>query len=524
MCGMVHGANRIQMKGPLFEAVQLARVFPDQKTFVDCLPRRDPTTIMEDYTNQKERPDFDLAAFVEQNFSLPETPKVDDHALKGLPMDEYISRLWPLLSRQPDPEAKWSTLIPLPYPYIVPGGRFREIYYWDTFFTSVGLNACGNNEMVRNMARNFAHLIDLFGFIPNGNRYYYTERSQPPFFCSLVKLLEDDNRVSSIAEFLPQLQKEYGYWTRGKSTLSESVRASFKSVMLPDGSVLNRYYAQGDTPRPESYWEDHQLCKKVGPVSPAAFYRNIRSAAESGWDFSSRWFANNKTIETIHTTDVIPVDLNCILYDMEVNLARWYDALDKQQQAETMRDAAARRKKAIQANCWSEIAGYYFDLSRTTGQPTETWSLAGVYPLYFGLATPEQASKVADVLRSRFLQAGGLLTTLTEKTGQQWDMPNGWAPLHWLAVQGLLRYGHVELASEIATRFIHSAQVQYGYIDKILEKYNMLDPSEKAGGGEYGVQVGFGWSNGIIIALMKEPKLKLKPSAISSKQRDQLTE
>ena len=186
--------------GPLFENVQMQEIFPDQKTFADCVPIRKPSEIMADYQRLAKEPNFDLKAFVAANFTRPPNP--DD-------ITTHIKRLWRVLRREPAKPVEGSSLLALPHPYIVPGGRFDEIYYWDSYFTMLGLRESDEIEMIENMMKNFASLIDRYGFIPNGNRSYYLSRSQPPFFSLMVELLAEAKGNGVYVEYLPALQKEY---------------------------------------------------------------------------------------------------------------------------------------------------------------------------------------------------------------------------------------------------------------------------------------------------------------------------
>ena len=298
-----------KLYGPLFKDVQMQKIFPDQKTFVDCIPRRAPSDIMADYDRLAKEPNFDLKAFVASNFTPPADP--DD-------IRTHIKGLWRVLHREASNPVEGSSLLALPYPYIVPGGRFNEIYYWDSYFTMLGLKESDEIEMIDNMIKNFASLINRYGFIPNGNRTYYLSRSQPPFFSLMVELLAEVKGNGVYEENLPALQKEYSYWM-------DETGPTKHVVEMPDGSVLNRYYDQLDIPRQESYIEDVET-SQASKEDVKLLFRNLRSAAESGWDFSSRWFADGRNIGTIQTTDLVPVDLNCLMYHLEMTLAKAYRA------------------------------------------------------------------------------------------------------------------------------------------------------------------------------------------------------
>jgi alpha,alpha-trehalase len=484
----------VQLSGPLFKTVQQSGIFADSKTFVDSVPTTPPDEIRGLFTKYHNDPAFDLEAFARNHFQLPKS--ADSTFESTADMFAHIEQLWAHLSRQPDEKTpKHSTLIPLPYPYIVPGGRFREIYYWDTYFTSVGLAASGRLDTVKNLTQNFAWLIDQVGHVPNGNRYYYVSRSQPPFFALLLNLIREHQGQKAIQKFLPALQEEYAFWMDGGATVSQG--ESYRRVVNTGGHILNRYWDDRPLPREESWREDADLAKGLAQQEADKIYRDLRAGAESGWDFSSRWLRDKKTLETIHTADILPVDLNALLYFMEQKLGRWCKENNNQ-----YKKAAEQRKQIFDHFFWNPSEGFFFDYDWQQKQQLSTWSLAGVYPLFVGLASDAQAEAIVQKLKTRFLREGGLVTTLNE-TGQQWDSPNGWAPLQWIAVQGLSSYGHDELAKTIAERWLKLNESVYNRTGKMMEKYNVCDLSLEAGGGEYPLQDGFGWTNGVAVALKK---------------------
>jgi len=479
--------------GELFEDVQRSKIFPDGKTFVDCIPKKDPKEIVAEYIAMKNNPAvrFSLKLFVENNFIIP-SPK-NAEVPGNETADTHVKTLWKILRREPDSTIEGSSLLPLPYPYIVPGGRFREIYYWDSYFTMLGLRESGQDDMIENMIKNFAFLINKYGFIPNGNRSYYLSRSQPPYFALMVELLAQKKGNVAYALYQDALQGEYNYWM-------DKTAATKHVVTMPDGSTLNRYYDQLDIPRQESFLQDEEVAAKSTQSKPV-IYRHLRSGAESGWDFSSRWFKDGKNITTIQTTNMVPVDLNCLLYQLEITLSKAYKErgnLVKQKYFEQMAD---RRKKSILKYCWSQSRGYFMDYDLTTKKPGTQLTIAGATPLFFKIATPAQAKAVMNVVKTKFVQPGGVVTTLN-KTGQQWDAPNGWAPLQWITISGLKNYGYDELAKTIAHRWIRLNVDVYDRTGKLMEKYNVSDTRLEAGGGEYPSQDGFGWTNGVLLKLV----------------------
>jgi alpha,alpha-trehalase len=480
----------------LFEAVQLQNIFEDGKTFPDCLPKRSLDEIARDYDVQKDVANFDLKKFVLQNFTLPTAPASHYKSDPEKTTAQHIHDLWNELTRQPDAVA--ASLIPLPHPYIVPGGRFREIYYWDSFFTLLGLKVSSRTDLIQHMVKNFAYLIDTVGYIPNGNRTYYLGRSQPPFFALMVNVLAGLKK-NILPTYLPQLEKEYNFWMRGSAEVTATQPALHRVVRMPDGNLLNRYWDEHDTPRPESYKEDVELARHA-IQKPEVLYRHLRAAAESGWDFSSRWFKDENSFTTIHTTEIIPVDLNCLLFYLEKLISQAQHESGNQTQATKFLQLANARKATIRTYCWNAELNFFVDYDFTTQQQKQSLTLAAVFPLYFEVATPEQALGVEEMLRTQFLKAGGLTTTLFN-SGQQWDAPNGWAPLQWMAYCGLRNYGFDDLATELKTRWLRTNDKVYTETGKMMEKYNVYSNQAEGGGGEYPNQDGFGWTNGVYLGM-----------------------
>lgn len=488
-----------QLYGPLFENVQMQRVFPDGKTFVDAVPHGPPAVVMQRYKHERGTPGFDLAAFVQQNFTVQRPMESTYHSTPGEDVCTHIDKLWYVLERKPDdaPRAAYSSLLPLPRPYVVPGGRFDEVYYWDSYFTMLGLDESGRDDLAFSMVENFASLLHRYGHIPNGNRTYYLSRSQPPFFASMVELIAARSHVPAViyVTFLPALSKEYAFWMEGADRL-EPGKAHRRVVRLKDGTLLNRYWDDRDSPREESYREDVETAR--ASQRPAAeVYRDLRAGAETGWDFSSRWLADGKTLATIRTTALVPVDLNSLLYHLERTLGKAYALAHNAEKAAELSARAARRKAAVMHYLWDSGEGVYTDYLWREGKPSGRVTAATLYPLFFGLATKSQADRVAKVVQARLLKAGGLVTT-TIQSGEQWDAPNGWAPMQWIAVRGLAHYGESELARTIASRWINNVVAVYRRTGKLMEKYNVVDPALAGGGGEYPGQDGFGWTNGVL--------------------------
>jgi alpha,alpha-trehalase len=484
---------------PLFEDVQVQDVLIDGKTFPDCLPKRKLEEIRQDYSVKKGQAGFDLKKFVIENFTLPDTPTSAYRSDTNKPIEEHITNLWKTLTRLPNYEV--SSLIPMPNPYVVPGGRFREIYYWDSYFTMLGLCASDRLDLVEGMVENFVFLISKIGYIPNGNRTYYIGRSQPPFFALMVRLLHDAKKTEdTLVKYLPALEKEYQFWMKGKADLKEV--AQMRVVKMPNGSFLNRYWDDHQTPRPESYKEDVELSHQ-SKQKPEELYRHIRAAAESGWDFSCRWFKDVNNFGTIHTTDIVPIDLNCLLYNLEKTISDAYRISGNAVKATEYLKLANERKAAILLYCWDGERNFFFDYDAVLQKRKDAYSLAATFPLFFEIATPNQASAVADILEKQFLKYGGFSTTLVA-TGQQWDAPNGWAPLQWMTYVGLKNYGFDSLAQEGRRRWFNIIDKVYKTTGKMTEKYDVWSAHGEASGGEYPNQDGFGWTNGVYLAMAQD--------------------
>lgn len=482
----------------LFEAVQLGSVYSDNKTFVDAIPKKNPAVIMQDYQAQKNKLNFDLKAFVAEHFTEPTSGSSNFKSDINAGIREHIDTLWQVLYRQHDTISKGSLLL-LPHNFIVPGGRFRETYYWDSYFTMLGLQESHKTQLIRDMVDNFAYLLNRFGHIPNGTRTYYLTRSQPPFFSMMLDILAKNDGNQVYIRYQPQLLKEYAYFMQGSANLSAG-KAYKLVVKMPQDELLNRYWDDSDQPREESYKEDVTSAKLTKQKLPN-YYRNIRAAAASGWDFSSRWFDASQKLSSIQTTAIIPVDLNSLLYHLENSIARSYALQGNKSKQNFYLLKAARRKKAILKYCWNEKAGWFLDYNWLQKKQSPVETLAGTFPLEFNIATTAQASSVAKKLETKFLKPGGLVTT-SNRTGQQWDAPNAWAPLEYMAIDGLTKYHQDSLAKTIAMRWIETNLRVFKETGKLMEKYNVMDTNLKAGGGEYPLQDGFGWTNGVLLNLL----------------------
>lgn len=507
--------------GQLFTDVQLGRVFNDGKTFVDCIPLQAPAEILRSYLAEKDKPGFKLRSFVLAHFRLPDTPP---HYVKTTSnLRKHIRQLWQVLKRTADTATPGSSLLPLPHPYIVPGGRFREIYYWDSYFTMLGLKESKEYKLMEDMVKNFAYLLRTYGHIPNGNRSYYLSRSQPPFFSLMVDLLATVKGDAVYARYKEELLLEMEYWA------GSADEPSPRQVELPDEegklSSFSLYLDDLSTPRQESYREDDSTAavaalafrrvvriadtnrlKQLSDSVYANACNNLRSAAASGWDFSSRWMRSDE-LHTTSINQIVPVDLNCLVVHLMTAGFRILSVLEPSfPESQMMKDFDVGMKQAYRQRFFNEQLGWYCDYDLRTKKVMDNPTLAGMYPLFFKMADKKDVPRIVAYLKKHFLKPGGVVTSLNNSS-QQWDAPNGWAPLQWITIIGLENYGYHQLAREIAGRWVRLNKKVFRQTGRLMEKYDVVNLNRPAGGGEYPSQDGFGWTNGVLLALMNKYKL-----------------
>ncbi|MEJ5104429.1 trehalase family glycosidase [Chryseobacterium sp. MYb328] len=480
----------------LFDAVQKSKIFEDQKMMTDAVPLFPIAEINAKYEQEKNSTGFDLKNFVMTHFDFLGA-KVSVRREDHLPIQQHIEKLWDELTRTAYEEK--GTLLKLPKPYIVPGGRFNEFFYWDSYFIMLGLQVSGRVEMMENIVENCSYLIQNVGFVPNASRTHFLSRSQPPYFSLMLQLVaETKNDETIYSKYHDTLEKEYAFWMSGEEEV-ESNTGIKRVVKTQDGDILNRYYDAENEPRPESYLID---IEDQESASGEEFYRNIRSACESGWDFSSRWLADGEHIQTIETLNLAQVDLNCLLWHLETTLATSSALQNLKDKENYFTERAAKRRHMINKYFWDESTKIYRDYHIKKNTKTSSEHIAALYPLFLGLADQKQAEAVAETIFEKFLYPGGLVTT-TKKTEQQWDLPNAWAPYQWLGFKAMKNYGFNETAEQIKNNWCSNVERVYQNTGKLMEKYNALDTETIAGGGEYPNQDGFGWTNGVYLKLQQ---------------------
>lgn len=511
----------------------------DPKTYVD-MPLKSALTVTEDAFQKLPRnangsvPVEDLKRFIEAYFEgagddlvyrdpqdfVPEPegflPKVNQPQVRAWALQ--VHSLWKNLSRKISGAVKAQpdlhTLLPLPGSVVIPGSRFREVYYWDSYWVIRGLLASKMHDTAKAIVTNLISLIDKYGFVLNGARAYYTNRSQPPLLSAMIyEIYNSTGDLELVKRSLPALLKEYEFWNSDIHKLT---------ILDAQGCThtLNRYYAKWDKPRPESSIMDKASASNFSSVSEKQqFYRELASAAESGWDFSTRWMRNPPNFTTLATTSVIPVDLNAFLLGMELNIALFAKVTGDNSTAERFLENSDLRKKAMDSIFWNANKKQWLDYwLSSTCEEVHVWKnehqnqnvfASNFVPLWmkpFYSDTSLVSSVVESLKTSGLLRDAGVATSLTD-SGQQWDFPNGWAPLQHMLVEGLLKSGLKEarlLAEEIAIRWVTTNYIVYKKTGVMHEKFDVEHCGEFGGGGEYVPQTGFGWSNGVVLAFLEE--------------------
>ena len=275
-------------------------------------------------------------------------------------------------------------------------------------------------------------------------------------------------------------------------------------VRLRDGAVLNRYFDDIPEPRPESYREDYALAQTVPAAQREALYRNLRASAESGWDFSSRWMRDPTDLRTLETTELLPVDLNSLMYHAEQTIAALRRLRGRAGDAEVaarFTAAAANRRRALLAAAYDPERGLLLRRAlahrRAGDRPADA---RGRGPAVLRPGDAGAGSRRRRAPRARLPQARRIRHH-AHRLGQQWDAPNGWPPLQWLSIEGVRRYGRGDVADRARERWLALNRRTYRTTGKMTEKYDVVDLNRRAGGGEYPTQDGFGWSNGVALAL-----------------------
>lgn len=463
----------------------------------NAIPNKDPQDIINLYRRAKNDQGFQLKDFLEEHFELGEVQKFEFEPGDYNNISEYAIGVLEAMKRPADPsQPEGSAILALPHPYIVNELQDSYINYWHTYFTMLGLRTLGDVETMQHMVDNYAHLINLLGYVPYSNRTYNTSRSQPPFFTLMIELLGETMGENLISKYLPQVEKEYQYWMKMSDVVNEDNVDSLKAVKIGD-QILNRYRDENIWPRPEQYVNDISMASNVDWRPNWEVFRDLRSASESGWNFTARWF-DGRWRNTINNAHILPVELNTLIYHMEDVLAEAYKQGGNSSKAQQYRTAANARKEAINTLFWDEERGIYDDYDYKKDTLRDKPSMAMMYPLYFGLATQEQADSVIAFAKKEMVSKGGFTSSAID-TRQRWDYPEGWPHVQWIGIKALERYGYKEDALEIAEDWIELNERIYEDFNRFLEYYNVVSPGDIDLDDNY--PIGYGATIGVYLAL-----------------------
>ncbi|XP_070931767.1 trehalase isoform X4 [Macaca nemestrina] len=518
--------SEIYCHGELLHQVQMAKFYQDDKQFVDMPLSIAPEQVLQTFTelsrdHNHSIPREQLQAFVQEHFQAkgqelqPWTPadwkdspqflqKISDAKLRV--WAGQLHQLWKKLGKKMKPEVlshpERFSLIYSEHPFIVPGGRFVEFYYWDSYWVMEGLLLSEMAETVKGMLQNFLDLVKTYGHVPNGGRVYYLQRSQPPLLTLMMDCyLTHTNDTTFLQENIETLALELDFWTKNR-TVSVSLEGK--------NYLLNRYYVPYGGPRPESYSKDAELADTLPEGDREALWAELKAGAESGWDFSSRWLIggpNSNSLSGIRTSKLVPVDLNAFLCQAEELMSKFYSRLGNDSQATKYRTLRAQRLAALNAVLWDEETGAWFDYDLENKKKNQEFYPSNLTPLWAGcFSDPGVADKALKYLEdSRILTYQYGIPTSLQKTGQQWDFPNAWAPLQDLVIRGLAKAPlprAQEVAFQLAQNWIRTNFDVYSQKSAMYEKYDISNGGQPGGGGEYEVQEGFGWTNGVVLMLL----------------------
>ncbi|XP_012280262.1 trehalase isoform X2 [Orussus abietinus] len=521
----------IYCHGDLLHTVQMASIYSDSKTFVDMKMKKPPNETLASFREFMNATDsaptpLQVERFVNETFDPagsefedwdPVDWRISPKFLENI-MDRHLRKfaydlnhIWKLLGRKMKDDVRVNhdhySIIYVPNPVIVPGGRFREFYYWDSYWIIKGLLLSEMYSTVKGMLSNFVSIVNTIGFIPNGGRVYYTMRSQPPMLIPMVnEYLRVTNDFQWLKENLWLLEKEFDFWMTNRTVEVEKDGVTY---------TLARYYEESAGPRPESYREDFITSESFRTEEEKNnYYAELKTAAESGWDFSSRWFildgTNKGNLTNLKTRSIIPVDLNSIIYRNAVLLAEFNNRMGNTTKAAEYTRLSEKWMEAVTAVLWHEEVGAWLDHDILNDIKRDYFYPTNILPLWtncFDITKREEfVSRVLKYLEKNqiMINLGGIPTTL-EHSGEQWDYPNAWPPLQYFVIMALDNTRDAwaqRLAYEMSQRWVRSNYKAFNETNSMFEKYDATVSGGYGGGGEYEVQLGFGWSNGIVMDLL----------------------
>ncbi|KAI4456204.1 trehalase [Holotrichia oblita] len=519
--------SEIYCQGDLLRTVQMSQIFNDSKTFVDMSLKRPPAAVLNIFKDLMKNTDNtptqnQLKNFISDNFEsgtelerwIPPDfnpkpaflskiidPRVAEFA-------QRIVMIWQDLGRKVKEEVfqnpELHSLIPIPNGLIIPGGRFNEYYYWDYYWILEGLIVCEMFDTVRGIIDNFFTIVKKYNFIPNGGRVYYSQRSQPPMLTFMAKnYFQASKNLTWLSRNIEYLSKEVEFWINERLT---------KITVNGREYDIGVYFASSEGPRPESYREDISTASTfTNQEDKQNLYNELKAAAQSGWDFSSRWIfdangGNNANLSFTQTTRVAPVDLNSYLYGAFYNMAAFYSILGNNEKKRYWKSKAARFLTIFRDLFWNENDGTWYDFDIELKQQRKFFAASNLTPMWVSAYHKQKNKQTRKVIR--YLRKEGVLNfpggipATKIYTGQQWDYPNCFPPLQSIIIEGLNKSGYNNaqiLAQQLAKKWVEANIIGEETHGVMFEKYHAQFPGQYGHGGEYKVQKGFGWTNGVVL-------------------------
>ncbi|KAL4066430.1 glycoside hydrolase family 37 protein [Scleroderma yunnanense] len=465
--------GQIFCPGSLLQTVNIAQIFSDPKTFVDKPTSKSAQQVLSDFSafNLSTITEGDIVNFVDNDFSgegleleaaelsnFNVNPaflnNVTDPLLRAFA--QIVHGYWTQLARTTNQSALCDdypggqcegTFIPLNHTFIVPGGRFREQYYWDSYWIIQGSIKSELYSTINATLQNFMDELDDFGFIPNGGRTYYLDRSQPPLFTHMIyDYVIATNDTTILQRALPLAEAELTWWTKNRTI-------EIQSPYTNQSYMMAHYAVNNSAPRPESYLTDYltvhdpTLATPLTDEQTADIYSELASGAESGWDFTARFEAvpqlGNPGLRTYNIKNTIPVCLNSILYKAHMLLAALYGESDPTSAASHEQTAASIRSGILDL-MWDANKLAFYDFNLTSNSRNSLFSIATFYPVWNGIIPNEVLTSqsnafgyfaAVNLVMNKY--NGTVPTTFVDWTGLQWDAPNSWPPHQYIILEAL---------------------------------------------------------------------------------------
>ncbi|KAH9628626.1 hypothetical protein HF086_007831 [Spodoptera exigua] len=531
--------KRVYCNSELLHRVQINRVCEYSKAFVDLHMNYDENKTLDDfekllnshnnYLSKDQLKEFVGKYFSEDNGLEKWTPPDFDgnpkflNAIEDKKLKEFarnIHKLWTHLGKKVKVDVFKNpdrySLIPVSHGFFIPGGRFTEMFYWDTYWVVKGLLIAGMQETTKGILENFFELVDQLGYVPMASRWYHEKQSQPPLLTEMVAAYyKDTNDKEFLRNNIAYLEKEIDFWLSNRSVDTEKDGKHYK---------VHRYFVSIGRPRPFYYYTDIELIESF--TNQTDILKGIWSAVESGWDFSSRWFADPEETERenpridIRTMFISPVDLNAIIASALQHMANFHTDLMNVDKANTYAQLAQQLRDTIESVFWNEEDGVWYDYDLNLQSQRKYFYLSNFSPLWLSAVRSDFVKAKGEKILNYLIDSGALeypggVPISMVNSGEQWDFPNTSPPFISVLVNALESIGTEkakELALQIAEKYVRASHVSFINYGNLCEKYDVNEFGKCGEGGERPTQIGFGWSIGVVLEfLMKYKKMTAAP-------------